>query len=471
MAITPLGTAPQRTDDPQTFATRADILLGGLPTMVTEINDTISGINTSETNAATSATNAANSAAAAQAAQVASGANANVTAWVSGTTYAVGDVRYSPANFLPYRRRTAGAGTTDPSADTTNWAPAAIAMYPTVAKTAAYTAVANDRGINFTCTNTFTFSLTAATTLGNGWWCMISNTGTGVITIDPNGAELINGASNFALYKNQWIVIGSNGSSIEIFAYGNKTLHKWGTSVASATTLDLTSVEGDSVHVSGTTTINAITLPFGVKKTLVFDSALTITHGSLLNLPFNNNVTTYTGMVLEFIGITGGVRCINSNNVPMPYAQFEYRLASGSSSTEGAFNTATARLLNTTVENSITSASLSTNQITLPAGTYRVSVGQGMYWVSGAVVGQVRTSFYNETDTTHAVLGLNRQFGVDTGSAMNGGNLTADGRFTITTSKVFSVRTASTTANAVPAGPISSGQSEIYRTVQIWKEA
>lgn len=53
-------------------------------------------------------------------AESAAGAIAN-SVWVSGTTYAVGDVRYSPIDFLNYRRKTAGAGTTDPSADTTNW--------------------------------------------------------------------------------------------------------------------------------------------------------------------------------------------------------------------------------------------------------------------------------------------------------------------------------------------------------------
>jgi len=46
---------------------------------------------------------------------------AGATLWVSGTTYAIGNARYSPANGQTYRRLTAGAGTTDPSADTTNW--------------------------------------------------------------------------------------------------------------------------------------------------------------------------------------------------------------------------------------------------------------------------------------------------------------------------------------------------------------
>ncbi len=49
-------------------------------------------------------------------------AAAGATMWVSGTTYAIGDKRESPANGRIYRRLTVGAGTTDPSADATNWA-------------------------------------------------------------------------------------------------------------------------------------------------------------------------------------------------------------------------------------------------------------------------------------------------------------------------------------------------------------
>jgi hypothetical protein len=50
----------------------------------------------------------------------------NAIAWVSGTTYAIGNARYSPANLQTYRRVTAGAGTTDPSTDATNWTRVAL---------------------------------------------------------------------------------------------------------------------------------------------------------------------------------------------------------------------------------------------------------------------------------------------------------------------------------------------------------
>ncbi len=50
-------------------------------------------------------------------------------AWVSGTTYIIGDIRNSVSNGFPYKRITAGGGTTDPATDATNWT-ALSAMSP-----------------------------------------------------------------------------------------------------------------------------------------------------------------------------------------------------------------------------------------------------------------------------------------------------------------------------------------------------
>lgn len=47
---------------------------------------------------------------------------AGATEWVSGRTYAKGACVWSPANGATYRRRAAGGGTVDPSADLANWA-------------------------------------------------------------------------------------------------------------------------------------------------------------------------------------------------------------------------------------------------------------------------------------------------------------------------------------------------------------
>lgn len=118
--ITALPTPPSR-QDPINFAERADDFLGALPTFVTETNLVASELNTANSEAQAAASDAQDSAALAETAANAATAIANITAWQSGNTYAVGDVVYSLVNFLSYRRKTAGAGTTDPSTDSTNW--------------------------------------------------------------------------------------------------------------------------------------------------------------------------------------------------------------------------------------------------------------------------------------------------------------------------------------------------------------
>ena len=124
MPMTPLPTPPSR-NDPTNFATRADAFLGALPTFQTEANALEVAVDADAVAAAASAASAASSVTAAQAAAAGAAAAANVTKWVSGTTYTEGAVVWSPINFLSYRRRTTGGGTTDPSADSTNWAQAA----------------------------------------------------------------------------------------------------------------------------------------------------------------------------------------------------------------------------------------------------------------------------------------------------------------------------------------------------------
>ncbi len=107
MAITPLPTPPSRADSTN-FSARADAFLGALPTFAAEAEATRVEVNTNATAATVAAADAANT--------------TGVIAWVSGTTYAIGNCRFSPSNFKTYRRKTAGAGTTDPSGDTVNWA-------------------------------------------------------------------------------------------------------------------------------------------------------------------------------------------------------------------------------------------------------------------------------------------------------------------------------------------------------------
>lgn len=82
---------------------------------------------------------------------------------------------------------------------------------------------------------------------------------------------------------------------------------KKGADVASAATIDLDAVDGDVCDVTGTTSITAITLAEGVRKTVRFTGVLTLTHGASLVLPNAQNIITQVGMFAEFRGYASGV--------------------------------------------------------------------------------------------------------------------------------------------------------------------
>ena len=118
--ITALPTPPSR-QDPVNFSSEADAFLGALPAFGTEANALASEVNAAASSASSSASSATTAKNLAEAASAAAIAAANAPLWVSGTTYAVGDAVISPVDLQTYRRKIAGAGTTDPSLDSTNW--------------------------------------------------------------------------------------------------------------------------------------------------------------------------------------------------------------------------------------------------------------------------------------------------------------------------------------------------------------
>jgi hypothetical protein len=83
------------------------------------------------------------------------------------------------------------------------------------AKSGSYTAVAADMDTLLDCTGTWSLALTAAATLGDGWRVMVRNSGTGVITIDPDSSEQVNGATTRALKAGDSCEIVCNGSAFK----------------------------------------------------------------------------------------------------------------------------------------------------------------------------------------------------------------------------------------------------------------
>ena len=65
------------------------------------------------------------------------------------------------------------------------------------------------------------FTLPVAADVGNDWFCMIRNGGSGILTIQPSGLDTIDGNSNQQLQITESLVIVSNGSDgYNTFGYG-----------------------------------------------------------------------------------------------------------------------------------------------------------------------------------------------------------------------------------------------------------
>ncbi len=122
------------------------------------------------------------------------------------------------------------------------------------AKTANYTVVAGDSQTVIDCTaNTFTVAFTAAATLGSGFIFGVMNSGTGVITLDPNSTEKIidaanpTGATTLSLAQGESKLLMCNGSNFEVLA--SEKASSGGASVgnpAGGAQVDLTGANGSA---------------------------------------------------------------------------------------------------------------------------------------------------------------------------------------------------------------------------------
>lgn len=141
------------------------------------------------------------------------------------------------------------------------------------------------------------------------------NSGTGAMTV---GVTLTNGSGTVA----DWSVALSGPVTPAVLRTGDTMTgalnmsgaainEAEGAAVASSATVNLDTATGNFVHITGTTTITAITLAQGAERVVVFDGALTLTNSANLILPRGTNIAVAAGDVAVFRGEgTGVTRCV-----------------------------------------------------------------------------------------------------------------------------------------------------------------
>jgi len=167
----------------------------------------------------------------------------------------------------------------------------------------------SDQFTHIEASGTITVTLPDIDTVGTGFVFSIRNAGAGVVTLDGDGAETVNGAATVALAAGtgglvisdatQWYVTGSKDAQVDTVNTFTKT-QSWtkGADVASAATLIL-GTDGNYFDVTGTTGISAITVAAGTLFMLQFDDAVLLTHHATnLDLPSEADITTEAGDVL-----------------------------------------------------------------------------------------------------------------------------------------------------------------------------
>lgn len=242
-----------------------------------------------------------------------------------------------------------------------------------------------------------------------------------------------------------------------------------GANIASAATINLTTATGNLVHVTGTTTITAITIPVGALRDIIFDGALTLTHAASLLLPGGANITTATNDRATVRGDTAGatvVQYTRTSGVPLgayPYLKVSDQKANNTAGGSSVASDITqTRVLNTVEVNTISGASLASNTVTLPAGTYRAFAN-----APTAAAGRAKLFLYNSTDTSYVGKG-------NSAGGTNGmGPSSVFTQFTITASKDFTLRqwTDSATATNGLGEAINTGEVEVYAQLEITKVA
>lgn len=164
-----------------------------------------------------------------------------------------------------------------------------------------------------------TITLPSATTSGNGWATIISNGGTGIVTLTPVGTDTINGNANQQLQLTESLVLVSNGSSgwntygygrSNSFAYTQLTLSVTG----GTTTLSSSQASNTIQQYTGALTSNQIIVVPSTVQLYSFTNSTTGAFTLTFKTAAVGGATIAVSQNQSVIAICDGTNVYNANS-------------------------------------------------------------------------------------------------------------------------------------------------------------
>lgn len=156
-----------------------------------------------------------------------------------------------------------------------------------------------------------TLTVTGATTLQSS--LAVTNNITAGGNLSITGSSTLTGPATTGtdLTVGEDLTVTATSTLTGVVTAGNAVNEHLGTDIASASTVDLHSATGNTVSITGTVTITAVTLGQGERRLVRFDDALILTNGVGLILPTGANIITAAGDYATFVGNNGIVEVSN----------------------------------------------------------------------------------------------------------------------------------------------------------------
>lgn len=319
---------------------------------------------------------------------------------------------------------------------------------PEVIKTDDYTVLTSDVGKALIANKAtaITFTLPSVAGAGDGPY-LFRNIGAGNLTLDGNSAETIEGATTLVLKQGDMVLLYPNGTTWRAYKFARRqtttdnTLARFDGTAGDIQPSSVVIDDNDNIVQSGT---GANSIPTGTTAQRPTASQGMLRENTTLDVLEHYNGTAWRILDRPLLHL----RDIKSNGT------------NGGTFSAGDWRT---RTVNTEVTDEIGST-LSSNQFSLPAGTYEVDIRVPAYNVASH-----QARLQNITDSSVALGGTSEYSAGASAQSIS----VIRGRFTIAAQKTFEVQHQSQSSQATNGlgVPANIGTSEIYTDVMIWRIA